>query len=148
MQHGHEGSELAADWRKQLMSEGDSFITETVFSHRSKVGLAADAKHAGYRAILVFIYVEADVAVERVAYRVAVDGGHDVPEQKIRQRHARLSALVAQAMPLVDRTEIFYNGAVGGIGHQRVGYVEDGKTHWTLQPPPEWAQRLVQDAGY
>lgn len=146
--HGHEASRLAAEWRQRMLSSRNSFVTETVFSHPSKVELVRAAKAAGYRVILVFVYVEVEVAVARVAYRVAVEGGHAVPERKIRERHARLSRQVAEAMRSVDRTEIFYNGAPGGVGHERIGFVDAGRVQWTRQPPPAWASELVAAAGF
>jgi predicted ABC-type ATPase len=51
-----------------------------------------------------------DVAVARVSERV-LDGGHDVPERKIRDRYDRLWALVASARDAADRTDFYDNSS-------------------------------------
>ena len=43
-----EAARIAEARRRKRISTGDSFISETVFSHRSKVQLVEDAVEAGY----------------------------------------------------------------------------------------------------
>jgi predicted ABC-type ATPase len=97
MAHAREASAEAAGVREQLIASRTSFITETVFSHESKVALVRAAATAGYLVYLHVLLVPVELAVARVAERVA-EGGHDVPEYKVRQRHARLWGHVAQAI--------------------------------------------------
>ena len=52
--------------------------------------------------------VPEDLAVARVAYRVA-DGGHTVPEDKIRQRYRRLWSSSAHARQLAHRSRFYDN---------------------------------------
>jgi hypothetical protein len=52
--------------------------------------------------------VPEDLSVVRVGLRVRA-GGHDVPEAKIRARHRRLFALVADAVDAVDETVVHDN---------------------------------------
>jgi hypothetical protein len=52
--------------------------------------------------------VPEDLSVVRVGLRVRA-GGHDVPEAKIRARHRRLFALVADAVDAVDETVVYDN---------------------------------------
>jgi predicted ABC-type ATPase len=146
VEHGYQASRLAAEWRKELLAARRSFVSETVFSHPSKLELIDQAKSLGYQVILVFIYVEVEVALARVAYRVRVEHGHDVPPDKIETRHARLLPLIAQAIAKADRAEIFYNGDAGAIGHRRIASVVGADVHWRVDPPPAWAQRLVEEA--
>jgi predicted ABC-type ATPase len=63
--------------------------TETVFSHPSKRQLVEAAIDTGYLVSLHVVMVPEGLAVARVAQRVR-DGGHDVPEDKIRSRYLRL----------------------------------------------------------
>jgi len=95
--HARDASAEAAGVRDRLIASRTSFITETVFSHESKVALVHHAADAGYLVYLHVLLVPLDLAVARVAERV-VDGGHDVPEDKVRQRYARLWGYVAEAI--------------------------------------------------
>lgn len=52
--------------------------------------------------------VPVEVSVRRVRHRVA-HGGHAVPEQKIRERYARLWTLVAEATAIADFTDFLDN---------------------------------------
>lgn len=106
--HGYEASQAAAEERTRLMAARRSFITETVFSHPSKVDLVAQASALGYLVHLHVILVPESLPAPRVAARVA-QGGHDVPPDKIAQRYARLWPLVAAARGLADRTTCYDN---------------------------------------
>lgn len=107
-QHAYDASQAAAEARDEAIAAGDSFITETVFSHPSKVDLITQALGAGYLVRLHVVLVREDTAVERVGHRVAY-GGHSVPEDKIRQRYRRLWSLVAGVVPLVERATFYDN---------------------------------------
>ena len=109
-EHAYEASAAAADERVQLLTQQRSFITETVFSHRSKLDLVSDALSVGYLVHLHVVLVPVDVAVKRVAERVR-HGGHSVPEQKIRERYARLWDLVARARIAADRVDFLDNSS-------------------------------------
>lgn len=104
-------SQLAAGERDRLMAEKVSFITETVFSHPSKVDLLRRAQLFGYTVSLHIVMVPEDLAVERVADRVTF-GGHTVPEDKIRGRYGRLWELVARARAMVDRADFYDNSSL------------------------------------
>ena len=107
--HAYEAARVAQQTRAALIAAGHSFIAETVFSHPSKVQLVRDAKRAGYTVILHVLLVPEELAVLRVAYRVRA-GGHDVPEQKIRERYQRLWTNVALAAALADNA-VFYDNS-------------------------------------
>jgi predicted ABC-type ATPase len=109
-QHAYDASEAAAAERDVLLVQGTSFITETVFSHPSKLALIAKAQRAGYRVELHVVLLPEDTAVARVRHRVGA-GGHDVPEVKIRERYQRLWHLVAQARVLADTTTFYDNSS-------------------------------------
>ena len=123
---------IAADERAQLLADNRSFITETVFSHPSKVDLVEEAIIRGYLVHLHVIIVPVDVAVNRVAERVR-DGGHDVPQQKIRDRYMRLWDLIVHARSVADRTEFFDNSAARHP-FRRVAVYE----HSLLLGEPDW----------
>lgn len=131
--HAYEASRAAADERAQLLAIEASFITETVFSHPSKLELIDVALARGYLVHLHVILVPVEVAVHRVAERVQRDGGHDVPEQKIRERYERLWGLIAQARRRVDRAE-FFDNSTAKHPFRRVAEYQ----HGLLIGDPEW----------
>jgi predicted ABC-type ATPase len=138
-QHAYDASQAAAQARDEALAAGESFITETVFSHPSKVDLITQAIGAGYDVRLHVIVVREDTAVERVAHRVAY-GGHTVPEDKIRERYRRLWSLVVAAVPLVERAT-FYNNASSRHAFDIVATFVRGRPvgvpAWPLWAPPE-----------
>lgn len=137
MTRAREASVHAAAVRERLIATRTSFITETVFSHHSKVELVRQATTAGYLVYLHVLIVPVDLAVARVAQRVD-DGGHNVPEDKIRQRHARLWGYVAVA--IADAYEATVYDSSGGrfvpVARFRLGTVTEGP-RWPAWTPQE-----------
>ena len=84
----YEAARLADHARTTLLEHGHPFITETVFSHPSKLELIDEAIGLGFRVVLHIVMVPEEVAVRRVHSRV-LSGGHSVPEDKIRARYQR-----------------------------------------------------------
>ncbi|HUQ00788.1 MAG TPA: AAA family ATPase [Aeromicrobium sp.] len=130
--HAYQDSRAAAEERRRLLARGESFITETVFSHHSKVALVTQAVSLGYLVNLHVILVPADLAVRRVAERVR-RGGHEVPEDKIRERYARLLKLVVDARALADRST-FYDNSTAKHPFRVVASYERGR----LVGTPSW----------
>jgi predicted ABC-type ATPase len=108
--HAYDASRLAAERRDELLAARTSFVTETVFSHESKVDLVKAATAAGYIVTLHVVLVPEDLAVARVVNRVRNDG-HDVPEDKVRSRYQRLWPLVAEAIVLADEARVYDNAS-------------------------------------
>ncbi|RVW10577.1 ATPase [Prescottella agglutinans] len=108
--HSYEAAQIAATIRDALIGQGESFIAETVFSHPSKLELIDRARHAGYVVVLHVVLVPVELSVARVAERV-IEGGHSVPEEKIRERFKRLWPLVADAIGRVDHATVYDNTA-------------------------------------
>jgi len=88
----------------ELTSQRETFAVETTLSGHGYVGKIRRWIDMGYRTSLHFIELpSADVAVQRVATRVAA-GGHAVPEADIRRRFERGVRLFPTVYkPLVDR---------------------------------------------
>jgi predicted ABC-type ATPase len=106
--HGHEAAALAANARAQALAQGLSFIGETVFSHPSKLALLREARGLGYLVHLHVMLVPEALSVMRVVARSA-QGGHSVPEHKVRERYARIWPLVSQALPLANTVKVYDN---------------------------------------
>ncbi len=123
------------------MAEGKSLITESTFSHSSKVELVREAKRQGYAVSIYHVAVRSsDIAVSRVASRVG-QGGHDVPEQKTRDRFVRNQPLIREALLLADTAKIYDNTRVG-TPHSLSIMFEQGHVTRIIDPVPSWARDL------
>lgn len=106
-------AKIAQARRTEALAEGRSFVTETVFSHPSKLDLITQGRAAGHTVLLFHIGLDsADRNVARVALRVT-RGGHPVPEDKTRARADRAGPLIAQAARLCDQAFIYDNSVLG-----------------------------------
>ncbi len=143
VERSYEAAALAAEERDARITARQSFVTETVFSHESKVELLREAEAAGYRTSLHILMVPVELAVVRVGLRVE-QGGHDVPEEKIRSRHDRLWAHVRDAIGVVDEGTVYDSSSARG--YRRVATYLDG--HLVGEPDwPTWAPDDMRRAG-
>jgi predicted ABC-type ATPase len=142
MLHAYEAAAEAADLRDRYLHDRRSFITETVFSHPSKVALVRRAITAGYRVHLRVLIVPVELSVARVAQRVA-EGGHDVPVAKIRERHARLWAHVTEAIGLAYESRVYDASGQRGRPFVEVARFSLGVRHATPDWPT-WAPRELR----
>jgi predicted ABC-type ATPase len=145
VEHAYEAAALAAEHRARLIAARESFATETVFSHESKVALLRDAEQAGYRVVLHVVLIPEDLAVARVVDRVA-NGGHDVPEDKVRARFGRLWRHLRDAVVLVDEAHMYDNTMAAEPFRLVASYIRGqviGSPDW-----PAWAPQDLRDAGH
>lgn len=109
MEAAYGAARIATDRRLDMLDAGRSFATETVFSHPSKLEIIDQARARGYLVIVMHVGVDsADLSVARVRERM-VEGGHAVPEDKIRARYERGPPLIRQAVLRADRGMVFDN---------------------------------------
>lgn len=109
----YRASKQAAALRDRLLAERRSFVTETVFSHASKLELIRKARALGYRVMLFHVHVrDPDFSIARVRLR-AHQGGHDVPDHKIRARYDRSLPLIREAAQQTDTAMVFDNSRAG-----------------------------------
>jgi predicted ABC-type ATPase len=111
--HSYDAAQVAAATRTRLIELRKPFIAETVFSHPSKLDLLDAASAAGFTVELHVLLVPEELAVHRVAHRVAA-GGHQVPEGKIRSRYQRLWAPVGDAIGRADAARVWDNSRYDG----------------------------------
>lgn len=130
--HAYEAAEHAARLRSSAIAEKRSFITETVFSHPSKLDLLRMARAAGYRCSLYVLLIPEELAARRVVARVEA-GGHDVPEEKVRARFQRLWRLVREAASLADEARILDNSRASRPFFQIAHYHQGA-----LVAPADW----------
>lgn len=102
-------SVIAAYLINKLMRHDRSFSFETVMSHISKVEVLKTAKRLGFKTYLYFLFTRSpDFNVLRVRQRIS-EGGHAVPEEKIRERYIRCFHLLPEALPHCDQVFLFDN---------------------------------------
>ena len=135
---------IAAQLRSQLLLEERSFCFEAVFSHPSKIDFVGQAKALGYEIILVFIHLDSvSLNQERISQRVS-EGGHSVPDEKVRSRISRLLKLIKQTLPLCDQCYLLDNSRADNPFKQ-VAIIRNGKTELKRDSIPEWARELLAD---
>lgn len=135
----HTVSRLAAEARDEMLKARQSFITETVFSHPSKLELLVNAQRLGYTVDLHVVMIPEDLAVERVLDRTAA-GGHQVPEDKVRERHRRLWRFVADAIRRADSATV-YDNSMRAAPLKIVAFFENGQattpSRWPAWTPAD-----------
>lgn len=131
---GHAAAAKAEAERSKAIAARRSFISETVFSHPSKLDLIRRAVAAGYRVTLHVVLVPEDLAVVRVRLR-REQGGHGVPEAKIRSRYQRLWRNVRQAIALAHEAAL-YDNSRARVPYKLVARYRDGARVFLGRMPP------------
>jgi predicted ABC-type ATPase len=140
-------TEAARAWaegrRSDLLESKASFVSETVFSHESKIELIERAKQAGYQIILYVVAVDnPETLVERVSNRVR-EGGHDVPIEKILSRYPRTLANLAKALPQADIAFLYDSQDIELGGLQHVATCKKGVLIEGVEGFPVWAKTVL-----
>ena len=143
-------STAAREWadarRAALLSEGRSFVSETVFSHPSKLELIEQARSAGFIVHLLVVAIDdPQRLVARVRQRVG-EGGHDVPAQRIVQRYPRTLANLAQAVRRADIAMLYDSEDVRPGTHRMVALCRGSLTRVMHRPLPQWARTVLGPA--
>lgn len=81
-------------------------------SHPGKVDFMARARQSGYRVYLYYVSTQSpEINIGRVRTRVQ-EGGHDVPENKVRERYVRSLQNLYEAVKQSDRAYFFDNSGM------------------------------------
>lgn len=138
----YEAARIAGRMRDELVNKGVSFCFETVFSHPSKIDFAADTKAHGYEIILVFIHLDnEELNLARVAQRVD-QGGHPVPDEKVRSRLPRTLENIKRAIPLADEVYLLDNSS-SEDPFKRIATIKAGNLALDASPAPAWALEIL-----
>ena len=144
MNAAYEAAQIAAARRVDCLEQGRSFVTETVFSHPSKLDLIQEGRARGFRIALFHICVEhPDLSVARVNERVK-EGGHPVPEEKIRHRYDRNGPLIRQAALLSDVAHVFDNSKLNQPPECVLSF-NNGKLSYVRPRLPNWALKIYRE---
>lgn len=146
-------SQMARAWADQqraaCLAAGESFVSETVFSHPSKLDLLAAAKGAGFALVLLVVCVdEPRHLLARVQQRV-LEGGHSVPPERILARYPRTLANLSKAVPQADLALLYDTSGPRNRVVQPprlVARCRAGRVLWKNPVRwPVWAERLLAD---
>lgn len=124
----YEAAEFAASVRRELVNQRESFIFETVLSDLvgEKVEQLASYAALGYTVVLIFNRIEsANQSSSRVAMRVC-QGGHDVPDDKLRARFDRTLANLQRAIERLPHVIVFSNEDLSNP-YQLIAAYENGR---------------------
>ncbi|WP_232226076.1 zeta toxin family protein [Salinisphaera hydrothermalis] len=137
----YEAARLAGATRDAYLHERRSFVTETVFSHESKLDLIRNAQAQGFRVVIFHVNVQsADISVARVRFRVT-QGGHDVPEHKIRERYERNKRHIRAAVALADLAQIFDSSKANAPARHILTF-KQGQLDKAADHIPGWAKAI------
>jgi len=142
-------SEQARQWadarRAALLQAGQPFVSETVFSHESKLALIQEAQTAGFFVILLVVALDQpERLLERVAQRV-LEGGHPVPPARILARYPRTLAHLTHAVRLADAAILYDSADLSPGTHTAVATCKGDWTQELVQPMPKWARHVLWD---
>lgn len=134
--------EYCEEWREQLLKDHKDFIFETVLSSDAKVDFLERAKAEGYFIRIFFICTETpSINAARIAKRV-MEGGHDVPIQKIISRYLKAIANVTRVATFADRA-YFYDNSIDNQEARILFRTTDGKlVKQYMDSIPEWAKTI------
>ena len=96
-------------WLESSIDVYQTIGVETVLSSPKYRKLLENAQARGFEVRMIYVLLRTvDLQIERIRIRVS-EGGHDVPDDKIRARRTRSLAQLAWFMDRVDQLVIFDN---------------------------------------
>lgn len=132
-----EAAQRAEALREEAIRNKSDFTFETVLSTRRNLDLLIKAKREGYF-IRCFYVLTADVNINiaRVKTR-EMQGGHGVPEEKIRSRFEKAMKLIPELIDVCDIVHIYDNT----IEPQRI--FKKRKTKYFCWPNSRWNKPAI-----
>jgi predicted ABC-type ATPase len=136
---------LAEQLRKEAISQRKSLMFETVASHPSKIAELQQASLIGYKCVAILVATDSPkINVDRVAHRVR-NGGHSVPEDKIRDRYQRTLALFPSMIELSTEVLVFDNTSSNpqGVSQTLQATLLQGQLVSQVENPARWVRDLI-----
>jgi len=135
---------LADALRRALVARKESFVFETVFSDPvgERIAFLEEAARYGYVVVLCYIGLSSpDQSAERVAMRVS-QGGHDVPDEKLRSRFPRTLANLETAIRRLPQVLVYDNSDLN-LPFRHVAWFVHGQARHLHEPTPDWLRPLI-----
>ncbi len=143
MPGAYQAAKLAEQRRQEYLQSNLSFVSESTFSHPSKLQLIDEAIQADFRVVVYHVNVRTpELSVARVAERVK-EGGHDVPEEKIRARYERNQTLIKQAVLRADVGFVYDNSLLNTLPKLCLVF-RHGKIALKEDDLPEWVENVYK----
>ena len=143
-------SAAARDWadtqRTSKLASEESFVSETVFSHESKLALIDEAIAQGY---IVALYVVALDDPQRLLARVqrrVHEGGHDVPPEKILARYPRTLDNLSKAVSLATVAYLYEARELEDGGPYMLAMCQGEKVTAFVDHLPQWARTMLGES--
>ncbi|WP_296916883.1 hypothetical protein [Polaromonas sp.] len=134
-------SKAARDWadapRTARLSARESFVSEAVFSHESKLTLIEEAVPHGF---VVALYVVALDDPQRLLARIQQrvrEGGHDVPPDRILARYPRTLINLSKALGLAAAAYLYESRELDDGGPHMVAICKGGKVTAFVESLPQ-----------
>lgn len=141
-QRSYEAAREADRLRDEALARKESFITETVFSHESKLELLRRARSLGYVVRVFFVGIDSPRLSERRVHHRVGRGGHSVPVAKLAPRYARTLALLPEVLRLATHGTVMDNSHADP--YLDVLEVHEGRIVDRREPVPRWLQPVVR----
>lgn len=140
-------AQAALEWaegeRESLLQAHASFVTETAFSHPSRLALITEARSRGYEVVLYAIALdEPRLLLQRVTQRVR-EGGHAVPTHKVLERYVRCLENFRRAVRLADLVFLLDAADAAEGGPRLVASIVTGQMHLHTVLRPRWVDRVL-----
>lgn len=136
-------AQRAEQIRNACLNDRKSCALETVFSADDKVELIKAAHHAGFFIRLFFVCTrEPTINIARVGRRV-LEGGHEVPMNKIISRYYKSIANCVTVAPMVDRL-YFYDNSTENEDAKLLFKVKEGTISKIYQDLEPWVADIVR----
>jgi predicted ABC-type ATPase len=134
--------------RAKKIDRGESFIFETVLSDPDgrKLSEIQTWRQRGYRVLLIFVGIDSfHLSTARVAQRV-LQGGHDVPDDKLVERFPRTLVNLRHALTWVDMAVLLDNQS-SATPYRLVAVTRHGQLKYQATEMPLWASGALVSAA-
>ena len=133
----------ADEQRQDLLRQGHSFVTETAFSHASRVALIAQARSMGFEVVLYALALDEPRLLLRRVSQGAREGGETVPSHKVLERFARCLHHLRQAVFMVDLVFLFDAADAHDGGPRLIATLAGGQMTLHTVLRPRWVEKVL-----
>lgn len=134
---------LAKEIRNNCIERKKNLVFETVFSTQEKINFVKKAIKCGFFIRFFFIATEEPtINARRIALRF-IEGGHEVPINKIISRHYKSIKNCKEIISIVDRA-YFYDNSIDGVSPKLIFRVvnKDKQIVKQYEPMLDWTQAI------
>jgi predicted ABC-type ATPase len=133
----------ADEQRQHWLRQGHSFVTETAFSHPSRVALIAQARALGFEVVLYALALdEPRLLLQRVS-QAAREGGDAAPSHKVLERFARCLYQLRQAVFMADLAFLIDAADARQGGPRLIATLAAGQMTLHTVLRPRWVEKVL-----